>query len=191
MRTRVTMMSRRQRGLRQPVHRATWTPMPPMARRRTLATPQKASTRRCAAADLQLLCSSSMQHPLSTCIQAYAALQFARTPQPAATACGHWQMWFLRLLQEIRRDAFWLQRRVTSAFGSLDAAEAQQLAEKIFRTLEVKLCILHVPAHHPHSSVRRALRPELHSKPRPLMLQHLSGCTVSARQHVYNMGETC
>jgi uncharacterized protein YfaA (DUF2138 family) len=45
---------------------------------------------------------------------------------------------FLPVLQEIRRDAFWLQRRVSSAFGSMDAAEAQQLAEKIFRTLEVK-----------------------------------------------------
>jgi aldehyde:ferredoxin oxidoreductase len=42
------------------------------------------------------------------------------------------------LLQEIRRDAFWLQRRVSSAFGSMDAAEAQQLAEKIFKTLEVQ-----------------------------------------------------
>jgi N-terminal helicase PWI domain len=51
------------------------------------------------------------------------------------------------VLQEIRRDAFWLQRRVSSAFGSMDAAEAQQLAEKIFRTLEVRVviaCILHV-----------------------------------------------
>jgi N-terminal helicase PWI domain len=44
----------------------------------------------------------------------------------------------LSALQEIRRDAFWLQRRVSSAFGSMDAAEAQQLAEKIFRTLEVE-----------------------------------------------------
>ena len=44
----------------------------------------------------------------------------------------------LPVLQEIRRDAFWLQRRVSSAFGSMDAAEAQQLAEKIFRTLEVR-----------------------------------------------------
>ena len=70
-----------------------------------------------------------------------------------SAACSHWQMCLLWLLQEIRRDAFWLQRRVSSAFGSLDAAEAQQLAEKIFRTLEVKLCILHVLAHHVHSSV--------------------------------------
>ena len=45
----------------------------------------------------------------------------------------------LSVLQEIRRDAFWLQRRVSSAFGSMDAAEAQQLAEKIFRTLEVTM----------------------------------------------------
>lgn len=46
-------------------------------------------------------------------------------------------VWRRPCVQEIRRDAFWLQRRVSNAFGSMDAAEAQQLAEKIFATLEV------------------------------------------------------
>lgn len=54
-------------------------------------------------------------------------------------AHGHLQNVRVWSPQEIRRDAFWLQRRVSSTFGSLDAAEAQQLAEKIFRTLKVKL----------------------------------------------------
>lgn len=40
--------------------------------------------------------------------------------------------------QDIRRDAYWLQRRVAQEFGSaMDAAESQQLSEKVFKTLEV------------------------------------------------------
>lgn len=43
-----------------------------------------------------------------------------------------------RNAQEIRRDAFWLQRRITEEFGSaMDAGAAQQLSEKVFKTLEV------------------------------------------------------
>jgi len=42
-------------------------------------------------------------------------------------------------VQELRRDAFWLQRRVSLAFSSLDADQAQQLAEKVFATLQVCL----------------------------------------------------
>jgi hypothetical protein len=42
--------------------------------------------------------------------------------------------------QDIRRDAFWLQRRIAEEFGSsMDAGAAQQLSEKVFKTLEV-LC---------------------------------------------------
>ena len=41
-------------------------------------------------------------------------------------------------VQEMRRDAFWLQRRVSQAFSALDADQAQQLAEKVFVTLQVR-----------------------------------------------------
>ena len=43
--------------------------------------------------------------------------------------------------QDIRRDAFWLQRRITKAFGTMEPAEAQQLAEKVFKVLEVGLVL--------------------------------------------------
>lgn len=40
-------------------------------------------------------------------------------------------------VQDIRRDAFWLQRRIAEEFGSsMDAGAAQQLSEKVFKTLE-------------------------------------------------------
>lgn len=87
MRTRETRTSQRQRGRRQPAHRATWMPMPLMVWRRTPATPRRASTRRCAAADLQLLCSSSMQDSLSISIQSYAALQPAVTGRCVFFGC--------------------------------------------------------------------------------------------------------
>ena len=41
-------------------------------------------------------------------------------------------------VQEMRRDAFWLQRRVAQAFGGMDADTAQALAEKVFVTLQVR-----------------------------------------------------
>ena len=40
-------------------------------------------------------------------------------------------------VQEMRRDAFWLQRRIAQAFGGMDADTAQALAEKVVVTLQV------------------------------------------------------
>ena len=39
-------------------------------------------------------------------------------------------------VQEI--DAYWLQRKVSQAFGSLDASAAQTLAEQVFDALQVR-----------------------------------------------------
>lgn len=44
-------------------------------------------------------------------------------------------------VQEMRRDAFWLQRRVSQAFSAMDADAAQALAEKVFVTLQVRWCL--------------------------------------------------
>ena len=40
-------------------------------------------------------------------------------------------------VQDMRRDAFWLQRRITQAFSDMDADQAQQLAENVFSKLQV------------------------------------------------------
>lgn len=68
------------------------------------------------------------------------SVYIGRKAPPVSTPLSRTQPWLLLQLQAIRRDAFWLQRRVASAFGGMDAAEAQQLAEKIFQTLEVRNC---------------------------------------------------
>jgi N-terminal helicase PWI domain len=39
----------------------------------------------------------------------------------------------------IRRDAYWLQRRISSAMAGLDPSQAQTLAEKVFQALQARL----------------------------------------------------
>ena len=42
-------------------------------------------------------------------------------------------------VQEMRRDAFWLQRRISRAMPDKEADAAQQLSESVFAALQVSL----------------------------------------------------